>query len=198
MEFQLFLTVALFAATMTGTPGPNNMMLTASGANFGYRRTIPHMFGIGIGLVSVILLVAAGLGIIFEKYPAVQMGLKWIASAYLLYLSWKIAIASAPGNDAKASSRPMTCLGAALFQFVNPKVWVMAITAVGSFTLSGEEYWLSALIIAMAFWATQIPTSSIWAGFGSLIRHYLATPKAWRIFNGIMGVATASCLLFIW
>ncbi|MGY0219503.1 LysE family translocator [Endozoicomonadaceae bacterium StTr2] len=198
MEFQLFLTVALFAATMTGTPGPNNMMLTASGANFGYRRTIPHMFGIGIGLVSVILLVAAGLGIIFEKYPAVQMGLKWIASAYLLYLSWKIARASAPGSDAKASNRPMTCIGAALFQFVNPKVWVMAITAVGSFTLSGEEYWLSALIIAMAFWATQIPTSSIWAGFGSLIRHYLATPKAWRIFNGIMGVATASCLLFIW
>ncbi len=198
MEIQFFLSVAVFAATMTGTPGPNNMMLTASGANFGYRRTIPHMAGIGIGLVSVILLVAAGLGILFAQYPVIQEILKWIASGYLLYLAWCIAFAPPPDSGKAQSARPMTVSGAALFQFVNPKVWVMAITAIGSFTIHGDEYWISALLIALAFWMTQVPTSSLWAGFGSLIRHWLDTPKAWRSFNMLMGIATASCLLFIW
>ena len=198
MELQFFVSVGLFAITMTGTPGPNNMMLTASGANFGYVRTIPHMVGISIGLVSVILLVAAGLGILFARYPAIQEILKWVASAYLLYLAWCIAFSPPPKSNESRSIRPMTVLGAALFQFVNPKVWVMATTAVGSFTLSGDEYWLSALLIALAFWMTQVPTSFLWAGFGSLIRHWLATPKAWRYFNLTMGIATAGCLFFIW
>ncbi len=93
MDWSFFLSVALFAVVMTGTPGPNNVMLTASGANFGYMRSIPHFFGIGFGLISLILLNGVGLGVVFKTYPVVQEILKWLGSAYLLYLAWRILTA---------------------------------------------------------------------------------------------------------
>ncbi|CAM3735327.1 LysE family translocator [Parendozoicomonas haliclonae] len=198
MEIHTLLSVALFAATMTGTPGPNNMMLTASGALFGYRRTLPHMLGICLGMFTLILATAAGLGLLFSRFPMIQEGLKWLASAYLLYLAWRIASAPAPSQHEETSERPMNVLEAASFQYVNPKAWAMAIAAIGTFSLSGGDYWLSALMISSVFMVIGFPCISIWAGFGTLIGRWLSTDRQWRLFNLSMGIATASCLIFIW
>lgn len=198
MEWQFFFSVTLFAIVMTGTPGPNNVMLTASGANFGYKRSIPHFLGIGFGLVSLIILNGVGLGVLFQTYPLIQQVLKVLGSAYLLYLAWKIASSSLNAVNDTGSAKPMTCLQAMLFQYLNPKAWVMSITAVGSFTYTDESYWISVLTISVIFIVVQIQTSSVWVGFGTLIRRWLSSPKAWQRFNIGMGALTASCVVFIW
>jgi threonine/homoserine/homoserine lactone efflux protein len=198
MEWHFFLSVGLFALVMTGTPGPNNVMLTASGANFGYRRSVPHFLGIGIGLVSMILLMAAGLGVLFDSYPVIQLGMKWLGSIYILYLGWKIAMTAPASKGEQGSGRPMSFKQAALFQYLNPKAWMMMVTAVGSFTLPGNLYWQSVLFIALIFWVTQLHTSSVWVGFGSMIGRWLSSTIAWRRFNRAMGALTAACVVFIW
>ena len=183
---------------MTGTPGPNNVMLTASGANFGYRRSIPHFLGVGIGLMSMVLLLASGLGVLFQTYPVIQEGMKWLGSVYLLYLAWKIATAEPTTKKGQGRNKPMSLVQAALFQYLNPKAWMMMITAIGSFSLQGGDYWWSILGIALIFWVTQLHTSSIWVGFGTLIGRWLSGDMAWRRFNLCMGTLTALCVVFIW
>lgn len=198
MELSFWATLAVFAATMTGTPGPNNMMLTASGANFGYRRTLPHLVGVTLGVASLIAVVAAGLGVVFKLYPWVQDIMKIAASAYLLYLAWRIATAGAPSDKAAKDRRPMTLLEAALFQYVNPKAWAMAVSAVGTFTLSGGDYGWSAMVIVLTFMAVGFPLTSLWAGFGVWVGKVLSSERSWVVFNRLMGILTASCLFFIW
>ncbi len=128
MESLAFLAPAtLYMLSMTLTPGPNNVMLTASGANYGYWRTLPHIFGIMIGCLVLFVGIALGLGLIFERYPIVQTLLKVLGSLYLLYLAWKIATAPPPDFNSQQDARPMTFMAAALFQFANPKAWVMGI-----------------------------------------------------------------------
>ena len=198
MEWSFIVSVALFAAVMTGTPGPNNVMLTASGANFGYVKTLPHCLGIGLGLISLILLNGAGLGVVFTNYPVVQTLLKWLGSGYLLYLAWRILSAGINKTGQDDQAEPMTCLEAVLFQYLNPKAWLMSVTAVSSFSLSGEHYWFSLLAISVIFLLIQLQTSSVWIGFGTVIRRWLSTPIAWKRFNSSMAMLTASCVLFIW
>lgn len=198
MDWSFFLSVALFAVVMTGTPGPNNVMLTVSGANFGYMRSIPHFFGIGFGLISLILLNGVGLGVVFKTYPVVQEVLKWLGSAYLLYLAWRILTAGINKGDGAQQAKPMTCLEAMLFQYLNPKAWVMSVTAVSSFAIAGEYYWWSLIGISVIFLVVQLQTSSVWVGFGTFIRRWLSTPTAWRRFNSSMAALTASCVVFIW
>lgn len=198
MDIQLMLSVALFATVTSGTPGPNNVMLTASGANFGYWRTLPHMVGIVIGILVMNILVAAGLGVVFEQYPAVQSTLKVAASAYLVFLAWKIATAKTSSMQGDSDSRPMSLMGGALFQFLNPKAWMMVITAIGSFTLAGDDYWSSVFWVAVIFMLMGFPCISLWAAFGTLVGRFLSSPAAQRWFNLIMGGLTAACLVFIW
>ncbi|WP_206613588.1 LysE family translocator [Parahaliea mediterranea] len=199
---QLLLSIAVFAAAMTGTPGPNNIMLTASGANFGFARTLPHLVGVSLGVASLIGTVAGGLGVLFEAFPVVQQGLRLAAGAYLLYLAWRIGTAPPPARQAlqpgEAAARPMRFHEALLFQYVNPKAWAMAITAVGSFTISGEGYWWSAGLIVAVFMMVGFPLTSGWAAFGVLLGRVLSSPQSWRWFNRVMGMLTASCLVFIW
>ncbi|WP_371871866.1 LysE family translocator [Pontibacterium sinense] len=198
MDIQLMLSVALFATVTSGTPGPNNVMLTASGANFGYWRTLPHMVGIVIGILVMNVLVAAGLGVVFERYPAVQSTLKVAASSYLVYLAWKIATAETSRVDGESDARPMSLMGGALFQFLNPKAWMMVITAIGSFTLAGDDYWMSVFWVAVIFMLMGFPCISLWAAFGTVVGRFLSSPAAMRWFNLIMGGLTVSCLVFIW
>lgn len=198
MDIQLLLSVALFATVTSGTPGPNNVMLTASGANFGYWRTLPHMVGIVIGVMMMNVLVAAGLGVLFERYPVVQSTLKVAASAYLVYLAWKIATAGTARMDGNSDARPMSLVGGALFQFLNPKAWMMVITAIGSFTLAGDDYWMSVFWVVVIFILMGFPCISLWAAFGTLVGRFLSSPTAQRWFNLIMGGLTAACLVFIW
>ncbi|KXF82803.1 LysE family translocator [Enterovibrio coralii] len=198
MEISFLAALAVFAATMTGTPGPNNMMLTASGANFGYKRTIPHLIGISLGVATLIAFVAAGLGVIFKMYPWIQETMKVVASGYLVYLAWRIVKAGAPDASQREGRRPMTMLEGAMFQFINPKAWAMAVSAVGTFTLSGGDYWWSAAVIVMTFIAVGFPLTSLWAGFGVWVGKVLSTESSWKAFNRTMGALTASCLVFIW
>lgn len=202
INLQLLLSIALFAAAMTGTPGPNNVMLTASGANFGILRTLPHLLGVSVGVASLIATVAAGLGMLFEAFPVLQQGLRLLACAYLLYLAWRIGSAPPPARVApapgEAAARPLRFHEALLFQYVNPKAWAMAITAVGSFTAAGEGYWLSAAAIIAVFMLVGFPLTSCWAAFGVLLGRLLDSPASWRWFNRVMGVLTATCLVFIW
>ncbi|MGF1691534.1 LysE family translocator [Photobacterium kagoshimensis] len=197
-EWSFIVSLITFAVTMTGTPGPNNLMVTASGANFGYRRTVPHMLGIGCGLVSMILLVAAGLGVIFVQVPILHDGLRWLGSGYLLYLAWKIGVSSSGLTDTEQEAKPMSFMAAAIFQYVNPKAWMMSVTAISTFTFSGELYWYSVMAIAAIFFFVCYPCVSLWAGFGLFIRRWLAQAKTRKIFNGLMGVLTAGCVVMIW
>lgn len=197
MSLGWWLSVALFSVSMTGTPGPNNVMLTASGALYGYRRTLPHIFGIMAGCFVLFMAVALGLGVLFERFPLVQQGLKIIGAIYLLYLAWRIATAPPPDLAVKDGARPLTAWQAATFQFVNPKAWVMGIALIAGFMPAEGSLLANALVLSAFMEIVGFFCISCWAGFGMAIGKLLKTPRAWRVFNGVMGLATAACVGFI-
>lgn len=186
-SLDLLLAFALFAFVTSITPGPNNMMLLASGVNFGFSRTVPHMLGISCGFFSLVLAVGLGLGAAFQTYPLLYTILRYVGAAYLLYLAWKIAT-SGPASDASGvESKPQTFMQAALFQWVNPKAWVMAVGAISTYTpLQG--YFTNVVIISAVFALINLPSVGVWAGFGSLLRNALRDPFWLRVFNGVMAV----------
>lgn len=186
------LTLTTFAFVTSVTPGPNNMMLFASGVNFGFRRTIPHMFGIGAGFFTLLICVGFGLGAVLTTYPLLFTLLKFAGGAYLLYIAWNIA-ASRSISGGAAGAWPMTFLEAAAFQWVNPKAWVMALGAMTAYT-SPENYTASVFVTAGVFAAVNVPSVSVWAGFGSALRDWLAVPKRLKWFNLCMGLALALSL----
>lgn len=186
MSADTLFALVLFAFATSITPGPNNMMLFASGVNFGFRRTIPHMLGIGAGFLSLLLGVGLGLGALLSAYPPAFIALKVAGGIYLLWIAWKIGSSRSMGEgDAKA--RPMTFLGAAAFQWVNPKAWVMAITAMAVYP-NPEQYALTVAIVALVFAAVNVPSVSTWAGFGSALREWLSVPVRLKWFNITMAV----------
>lgn len=172
MPLDTFLALVLFAFTTSITPGPNNMMLFASGVNFGFRRTIPHMFGIGVGFFSLLIGVGLGLGALLHTVPIVYTVLKFAGGAYLIWIAWKIA-SSRSLSEGRSGVEPMSFLAAAAFQWVNPKAWVMAVTAMATYT-NPQLYLVSVLIVGLAFAAVNVPSVSTWAGFGSALREWLS------------------------
>ncbi|HPQ96841.1 MAG: LysE family translocator [Thiothrix sp.] len=203
MNTQLLLAMLSFAFVTSVTPGPNNLMLLASGASFGFRRTIPHLLGIICGMVLLLSLALAGLGSLFLQFPPAQTALKAIGIGYLLWLAWKIA--SAPVHSPLADStaipapqgKPLNGWQALLFQFVNPKAWMMATGAVSSFTLTGEQYLASGIVLILCFILAGLPSITLWAGFGSGIQHLLTSPTHRRGFNRCMAVLTAATVFMI-
>jgi threonine/homoserine/homoserine lactone efflux protein len=183
MTHELFLALAGFALVTSVTPGPNNMMLLASGVNFGFRRTLPHMLGISIGHAVMVFLVGLGLAGIFTAWPPALTALKIVSVAYMLWLAWKIAHAAAPGEGG-AKARPMTFLQAAAFQWVNPKAWAMALGAVSAY-VPVPSVWAYA-VVAGVFAAVNLPSVSVWAGAGQVVRRWLETPGRLRAFNWTM------------
>lgn len=194
---EMILPIGLFALSMCITPGPNNMMLTASGANFGFMRTIPHMLGIGIGLLGMIGLSGIGLGMLFHRFPVFHQVLKIASILYLLYFSVRIALSHKTDSRKQKESQPLSIFQAAAFQVVNPKVMVMATTSISTFSISGSGYTLSVVMIIAVFGMVCIPAISVWAGFGTLIGKKLNSRKSFRIFNVAMGTLTASSVLFM-
>lgn len=180
-----------FAFVTSITPGPNNLMLMASGANFGLRRTVPHMLGVGIGFVFLTICAGAGLVQVFDTYPASYTVLKIASVAYLLYLAWKI-VTAAPPEAAEAAGRPLTFLQAALFQWVNPKAWAMALTAISVYAPSQS---LAAIaLVAAVFGAVNLPSVCTWAILGQQMRHLLTAPRHLRAFNIAMAVLLVASL----
>lgn len=185
MTYDLLTALVAFAFVTSITPGPNNLMLMASGANFGFRRTIPHMLGVGLGFVLMVVLVGAGLVQVFDAYPVSYTVLKVVSVGYLLYLAWKIATAAPPRATKKAGT-PMTFVQAVLFQWVNPKAWAMALTAVSVYAPSQT---LGAIaFVATVFGVINLPSVSSWTVLGQQMRRLLTNPKRLRAFNIVMAV----------
>lgn len=183
------LAFATYSFVMSITPGPNNVMLTASGATFGFRKTVPHIFGICFGFSFVLLAVCAGLDAIFTRWPDLQTALRWAGAAYLVYLGWRILRAGE--TKAGHSPKPLTFIEAAAFQFLNPKAWVMTLTAAAMF-LPGELSLLAACAYMVAIMAiVNLPCITAWALFGSSLRGFLAKPAGRVAFNSMMAVALA-------
>jgi threonine/homoserine/homoserine lactone efflux protein len=175
----------LFAAVMTLTPGPNVIMITASAANFGFRRTIPQMLGITLGFG--LMVVAAGLGVagLVRAEPRLHALLKYAGTAYLLYLAWRIARAKAAGG-ASARARPIGFLAAALFTWTNPKAWVSALGAIAAYTTIGGDVLRETSVIAAVLAAACLASAATWAAFGAMIGRLLAGPRARMAFNWSM------------
>jgi threonine/homoserine/homoserine lactone efflux protein len=192
MTTEILLALSAFAFVSSITPGPNNLMLMASGTNFGFRRTLPHLLGVNIGFTLMIVLVGAGLVRLFDAYPVAHSILKVVSVIYLLWLAWKIATSPAPGtsatrNQASASARPFTFTQAALFQWVNPKAWSMALSAVSAYAAPTRPV-QSLFVIALVFGVINLPAVSSWALLGVRLRHFLDQPRKLRIFNVIAAV----------
>jgi threonine/homoserine/homoserine lactone efflux protein len=197
IPFELLTALMGFALVSSITPGPNNLMLMASGANFGFMRSIPHMLGIGVGFTVMIVLVGLGLIGLFDAFPVSYIILKVCSVAYLLWLAWKIANA-APPQKGEASGDPMTFIQAALFQWVNPKAWSMALTAITAYA-PGQTV-QAILIVAAVFGAINLPSVSVWTLMGQQIRRLLNKPVWLRAFNicmAILLVASAAPVLLM-
>lgn len=183
MTLEILTALSLYAFVTSVTPGPNNVMLMASGANFGFARTVPHMLGVGIGFGVMVFLVGVGLMGVFQAIPHSDLALKVLSVVYMLYLAWKIASASGI-DDGPKSSRPMTFLQAAAFQWVNPKAWSMALAAISLYAASQSIG--SVAIVAAVFLAVNIPSVSLWALAGTQVRRLLSNPAHLRLFNVAM------------
>ena len=190
----MFGALVVFAAVMSATPGPNNMMLLASGVNFGFRRSIPHMLGISFGVMLLLLAVGFGLHEVLQRWPSIFTVIKYAGGAYLLWLAWMIAN-SRPLDDGKdeAKGRPMTFIEAAAFQWINPKAWVMAVGAMATYTVEAH-YTLTVIIVALVFGMVSGPSTGTWTVFGVALKRFLADPKANRFFNIAMALALVASL----
>jgi threonine/homoserine/homoserine lactone efflux protein len=179
-----------YTFVMSITPGPNNVMLTASGAHFGFRRTLPHILGIGVGFMVQLLAVCAGLSALFAHWPALQGALGWVGAAYLLYLGWRMLSQGDP--EARDSRRPVTFLEAAMFQFLNPKAWVMTVTAATLFLPEQLGLLLRGGYMAGIMEGIGLPCMAAWALFGSSLRALRAARRGRLAFNVAMALALAT------
>lgn len=182
-----------FASVTSITPGPNNVMLLASGVNFGFRRTVPHMLGIAAGFTAMVLLVGFGAGSLFASSPALHAALKYAGAAYMLWLAWRLSRAGPAGDDAPARGRPMGFLGAAAFQWVNPKAWVMVLTATATYA-GADGGAAGVLLIALVFGAVNLPCVGVWTAFGASLRRALSRPAVRRRFNAAMALLLVASL----
>ena len=172
-----------FAFVAGFTPGPNNLLLAASGANFGIRRTIPHVLGIVCGFPLLVLAVGLGLGTVFQRHPEFHTVLKFGGAVFLVYLAWRIAMAG-HGTSKKAPRRPMTFLEAALFQWINPKAWVFAVSAVATYTTVGGRASAEIAVILAICMLVTIGSTITWTGFGVWLNRFLQeSPRTLRAFN---------------
>ncbi len=175
--------MAAFALVTSITPGPNNLMLMASGANFGFLRTIPHMLGVALGFTLMVFLMGVGLAQAFERWPRLHDILTIVSIAYMAFLAWKIANAAAPDMASKTGT-PFTFLQAAAFQWVNPKAWAMALTAVTLYA-PGDGVWAMAAV-AVVFGAVNLPSIGLWCRLGQELRRILTNTTRLVWFNRTM------------
>ncbi|MEZ5851058.1 MAG: LysE family translocator [Hyphomicrobiaceae bacterium] len=193
MASDILIAFVSFAAVTLFTPGPNNMMLMTSGLNFGFRRTLPHLLGVALGFSLMVLLVGVGIGAALTSYPRVYAAMQWGGVAYLLYLAWAIATSGPPTRDGEGRGQPMTFLGAAAFQWINPKGWVMAVGAVTTFA-SLAAFPLNIATMCAVFGVLGLASSGVWVLFGQALRRLLSNPRTVRIFNVAMALALVATL----
>ncbi len=184
---ELVAAMAMFAFVTSVTPGPNNMMLLASGVNFGVKRTLPHWLGVSLGHFVMLLLVGAGLESLLKAYPFVYQVMKVVGFAYLVYLAWGVARSGAPERNGQEATQPISFLGAAAFQWVNPKAWIMAIGYFSNY-MPTDASLAFVLLTCFMFSAINFPSVGLWVWLGAKLEHHLKRDSVRRIFNGTMAV----------
>ena len=198
MTFDLFLALFVFGGIAAFTPGPNNTMLLATGINFGVRRAWPHIMGVAIGLPLMIACIGFGLGQIFEIYPWIYVVLKYAGAAYMVWLAWKIAMSSPSGDDGNIRSEPVTFLQACALQWVNPKAWIMAVTALSAYTVAGH-YSVGVLVVVGTFIFMGFTSALTWVFFGAALKHVLNDERYYRFINwGLAFALLASLVPMLW
>jgi threonine/homoserine/homoserine lactone efflux protein len=193
MRFEILYALIVFCFVSSITPGPNNLMLLASGVNFGFRRTIPHMLGVGLGFALMVGLVGVGLDATFSRFPTLLPTMRYLGAAYLLWLAAKLALAG-PIGDTQYSGKPLSFLGAAAFQWINPKAWVIAVSALTAFAVS-ENYTRSIVIVALVFGVVTMPCIAAWVLFGTAMRRVLSNPRFVRPFNIAMALLLVASIV---
>ncbi len=193
MSHSLLIAFVIFATVMFFTPGPNNIMLLSSGLTYGFRPTVPHILGITFGFAFMIGAVGVGLGTVFIAYPVLQTILKYAGVAYLIYLAAAIAMSGPVSTDQDAGRRPMTFWGAAMFQWVNVKGWVMVIGTITAYAAIAAYPWNIAIQVSLSLLLGAISCTA-WALFGSALRPILTSPRAVRAFNIAMAILLLASL----
>lgn len=194
MPLDLLIAFIGFAFVMSGTPGPNVMLVMASGVNHGFRLTLPHMFGVAIGFSLMLIAVGFGLAELFKRVPVLYQALKVVSVVYLLWLAWKIATAkpvAAGGGDQR--SQPMTFLQAATFQWVNPKAWAICLSVIATYTVA-DRFVTSMMVMAGLFVVINFICLVIWTGFGVTLRRLLGDARRVRWFNFAMALLLVASL----
>ncbi len=186
MPIDTLLSLAFYAFVTSVTPGPNNLMLLASGVNFGLKRTLPHIAGISVGFFVLVFAVGFGFAELFRAFPPFYTVIRIVGALYLIWLAWRIATAPAP-SAGESRGKPLGFLGAALFQWVNPKGWVMAVGASANYLPAQADITLL-LIVALTYTVVNAPSVGVWAGFGAAVQGWLRNPRNLRIFNITMAI----------
>lgn len=196
MTTELFAALAIFALVSSITPGPNNLMLMTSGINFGMRRTFPHMLGVTFGFTLMIALIGLGVMKVIEEVPGSYLLITIASGLYLLYMAWKIATTDtspAESGGATAKSKPFTFIQAALFQWVNPKAWTMALTAISAYAPKSQG-WVGVIVVAGVFGVINLPSTGAWAIMGAKMRRFLSDPVRLKTFNLIAALLLVASL----
>jgi threonine/homoserine/homoserine lactone efflux protein len=181
-----YLSLILFAVTTAGTPGPNNIMIMASGANYGAKRSLPHVAGINVGFPLMVVAVGVGLGEVLHQWPVVYDTLRPIGACYLIYLAYKIATSPVDSEGSSGDARPMSFTQSALFQVVNPKAWIMVVGALATYTTAHNSYLLQVVTVAVIFLVFGTPCTVAWMFAGVAVKSASAKPLGFRIFNMTM------------
>lgn len=195
MEF--LLPLISFAFVTSVTPGPNNLLLLASGLRFGFVRTLPHIAGIQAGVALQLFLAAMGLGYLLLEVPVLNVGMKVLGTVYLLYLAWNLK-PQALTAESETEGKPFSFLQALLFQFINPKAWLMTLTAGSLFLPSFSSPLLSTLVLCLVFSCVGTPSSGSWAVIGGTIRRFLKEPFWRKLFSVVMMGLTLFTAVYIW
>ena len=196
MSNEYLISLFVLALSMSWTPGPNNALLANSGAKFGYMRTVPHVLGVLIGFSVMMFLIAVGLGQVFKAVPILREGLRFLGAAILLWLAWKIGSAPLPNGDKAAAGNPWTFPKAFVFQWVNPKAWVMCVSIAGA-APETSPVWLAPLLVSLVFFAAGVTSANGWALFGVSLQNFLSTPLRYRVFNLAMAALIVLTVLGI-
>ena len=195
-SFAMILSIATFTLSTVTTPGPNNIMLLSSGLTFGYKKTIPHMSGIAIGFPFMVILVGLGMGVVFQKFPIVLTILKVVGILYLFWMAYKIANnKNSYDIETKKKSKPFTFFQSAMFQWVNPKAWIMATTSVSVFVSSNYDNFTQVLVIALLYFLSAIFSTNFWAFGGVVLKKIIKNETYLRFLNIAMAILLIGSVL---
>jgi threonine/homoserine/homoserine lactone efflux protein len=191
----MILSITSFGLASTMTPGPNNIMLLSSGLTFGYKRTIPHALGVNFGFPVMVLCVGLGIGKLFEVFPFIYTALKVVGIGYLLWMAWHIANTKGSLDTNNTKDKPFTFLQAALFQWINPKAWVMAVTSTAAFITDHQIAYIQVMIISCIYFFCAILSTNSWAVGGVMLRRFIQKKRFVQIFNITMAILIVGSIL---